>query len=235
MTPRSTRPRCTARAAPRRSWARPSPVAATTSSSSARSTRTTRPGRAWSAACERSLGGCGTDRIDLYLLHWRGRHPLAETVDGFETLQRPARSAHWGVSNFDVDDLEELSGVPGGERCADRPGALQPRPARHRMRPAALGRTRKTCRSWPTAASSRPACSRRAPWPTSRAASASTRRGGAGLGPAPARRHRHPQGRQHPPRRGQPPRPRPGADEGRHGRPRPHFSAPTRKQPLAML
>ncbi len=70
------------------------------------------------AACERSLERLRTDRIDLYLLHWRGRHPLAETVAGFERLRDDGKIRHWGVSNLDVDDLEELSGLAGGERCA---------------------------------------------------------------------------------------------------------------------
>ena len=66
------------------------------------------------AACERSLRRLGTDRIDLYLLHWRGGTPLGETVEAFETLMRDGKIRHWGVSNFDVDDMEELSGLPGG-------------------------------------------------------------------------------------------------------------------------
>lgn len=70
------------------------------------------------AACERSLKRLGTDHIELYLLHWRGRHPLAETVDAFETLKRSGAIGAWGVSNFDVDDLEELLSVPGGQACA---------------------------------------------------------------------------------------------------------------------
>ncbi|KQU97416.1 aldo/keto reductase [Devosia sp. Root105] len=70
------------------------------------------------AACERSLKRLGTDHIELYLLHWRGRHPLAETVDAFETLQRSGAIGGWGVSNFDVDDMEELLTVPGGNACA---------------------------------------------------------------------------------------------------------------------
>ncbi len=60
------------------------------------------------AACARSLKRLGTDRIDLYLLHWRGSHPLAETVAGFEALRAEGRIGAWGVSNFDVDDLQEL-------------------------------------------------------------------------------------------------------------------------------
>ena len=70
------------------------------------------------AACERSLKRLKTDRIDLYLLHWRGQHPLAETVAGFEALQRVGKIRHWGVSNLDLDDMRELVAVPGGGACA---------------------------------------------------------------------------------------------------------------------
>ncbi len=70
------------------------------------------------AACERSRQRLGLDRIDLYLLHWRGAHPLSETVAGFEALRSRGHIVRWGVSNFDVDDLEELQGVAGGTACA---------------------------------------------------------------------------------------------------------------------
>ena len=70
------------------------------------------------AACERSLARLGLDRIDLYLLHWRGAHPLAETVAAFEALQAAGRIGAWGVSNFARDDLEELVALPGGDACA---------------------------------------------------------------------------------------------------------------------
>jgi len=60
------------------------------------------------SACERSLKRLQTDCIDLYLLHWRGGIPLADTVAGFERLQAAGKIRHWGVSNLDVDDLEEL-------------------------------------------------------------------------------------------------------------------------------
>ena len=70
------------------------------------------------AACERSLKRLKTDRIDLYLLHWRGSHPLAETVEAFETLQKDGKIKSWGVSNLDADDMRELEGVPGGKNCA---------------------------------------------------------------------------------------------------------------------
>jgi diketogulonate reductase-like aldo/keto reductase len=69
-------------------------------------------------ACERSLRRLGTDRLDLYLLHWRGAEPLAETVAGFEDLLAAGKIRHWGVSNLDAGDMEELAGVPGGEACA---------------------------------------------------------------------------------------------------------------------
>jgi diketogulonate reductase-like aldo/keto reductase len=64
------------------------------------------------AACERSLRRLGTDRIDLYLLHWRGFPRLEETVSAFHELVEAEKIRHWGVSNFDVADLEELFGVP---------------------------------------------------------------------------------------------------------------------------
>ena len=65
-------------------------------------------------ACEASLKRLGTDRIDLYLLHWRGRYRLAETVEAFETLRQAGKIGAWGVSNFDTDDMEELLAVPNG-------------------------------------------------------------------------------------------------------------------------
>src|SRR2546421_12070992 len=65
-------------------------------------------------ACERSLRRLGTDRIDLYLVHWRGDVPLRETIDAFAELRRAQRIRHAGVSNFDVDDLEELARLKAG-------------------------------------------------------------------------------------------------------------------------
>jgi len=62
-------------------------------------------------ACERSLRRLGTDCIDLYLLHWRGQYPLAETVDAFERLREAGKIRRWGVSNCDVDDLQELGDI----------------------------------------------------------------------------------------------------------------------------
>jgi diketogulonate reductase-like aldo/keto reductase len=69
-------------------------------------------------ACERSLARLRTDRVDLYLLHWRGGYPLADTVAGFEALQEAGKIRHWGVSNLDADDMAELLAVPGGAACA---------------------------------------------------------------------------------------------------------------------
>ena len=60
------------------------------------------------AACERSLTALGTDRLDCYLLHWRGHYPLEETVAAFDRLQRDGKILSWGVSNFDVSDLESV-------------------------------------------------------------------------------------------------------------------------------
>lgn len=69
------------------------------------------------AACEASLKRLGTDRLDLYLLHWRGDHPLADTIAAFEELRAAGRIGAWGVSNFDTADMEELFSLPGGENC----------------------------------------------------------------------------------------------------------------------
>ena len=69
-------------------------------------------------ACDASRRRLGLDTIDLYLLHWRGSHPLGETVSAFEDLLSRGRIDVWGVSNFDVADLDELARVPHGERCA---------------------------------------------------------------------------------------------------------------------
>jgi diketogulonate reductase-like aldo/keto reductase len=65
------------------------------------------------SACERSLKRLKTDRLDCYLLHWRGSHPLEDTVAAFEQLRADGKILSWGVSNFDVDDLDELSQVAG--------------------------------------------------------------------------------------------------------------------------
>ena len=70
------------------------------------------------AACERSLKRLGTDRIDLYLLHWPGNRPLGETVAGFEDLIAAGKIRQWGVSNFDMDEMQALMRIAGGAACA---------------------------------------------------------------------------------------------------------------------
>jgi diketogulonate reductase-like aldo/keto reductase len=65
------------------------------------------------AACEKSLARLGTDRLDCYLLHWRGSHPLEDTIDAFESLRSSGKILSWGVSNFDVDDLEDVAAIAG--------------------------------------------------------------------------------------------------------------------------
>ncbi|KAG5472183.1 hypothetical protein CUR178_02859 [Leishmania enriettii] len=69
-------------------------------------------------SCDASLQNIGTDYLDLYLLHWRGGVPLSETVTCMKELVRSGKIRRWGVSNFDVDDMEELWRVPGGDHCA---------------------------------------------------------------------------------------------------------------------
>ncbi|WP_354858168.1 aldo/keto reductase [Acetobacter fabarum] len=69
-------------------------------------------------SCRRSLRHLGTDRLDLYLLHWRGSVPLAETVEAFRTLQREGLIRYWGVSNFDTDDMRDLEGCSRPGECA---------------------------------------------------------------------------------------------------------------------
>jgi diketogulonate reductase-like aldo/keto reductase len=70
------------------------------------------------AACERSLKRLRTERIDLYLLHWRGTFPLTETVEAFEKLAADGKIRYWGVSNFDTRDMRELVDLPSGRNVA---------------------------------------------------------------------------------------------------------------------
>jgi diketogulonate reductase-like aldo/keto reductase len=70
------------------------------------------------AACERSLKRLQTDRIDLYLLHWRGGEDLEGVIAGFENLKAEGKIRHWGVSNFDTDDMIELFALENGNQCA---------------------------------------------------------------------------------------------------------------------
>lgn len=88
-------------------------------------------------ACERSLQRLGTDRLDCYLLHWRGRTPLAETVAAFEELKAAGKIRSWGVSNFDADDLAALAEVAdeGAIACNQVLYHLQERAIEHRVVP----------------------------------------------------------------------------------------------------
>jgi diketogulonate reductase-like aldo/keto reductase len=70
------------------------------------------------AACERSLKRLRTDRIDLYLLHWRGSPSLRETIEAFDALKDSGKILDWGVSNFDIGEMEELAETSGGDGCA---------------------------------------------------------------------------------------------------------------------
>ncbi|MDV7145257.1 aldo/keto reductase [Tropicimonas sp. TH_r6] len=72
------------------------------------------------AACERSLTRLGTDRLDLYLLHWRGGVPLDETIDGFERLIAAGKIRRWGVSNFDPYDMEDLAAAGGAAAATNQ-------------------------------------------------------------------------------------------------------------------
>jgi diketogulonate reductase-like aldo/keto reductase len=69
-------------------------------------------------ACERSLARLRTDRLDCYLLHWRGAHPLEDTIEAFEQLEREGKILAWGVSNFDEHDLDEAWRIAGKDRIA---------------------------------------------------------------------------------------------------------------------
>jgi diketogulonate reductase-like aldo/keto reductase len=69
-------------------------------------------------ACERSLSRLGIEKLDCYLLHWRGRHPLEETIAAFDDLERQGKILAWGVSNFDVTDLAEVVAIAGEGRLA---------------------------------------------------------------------------------------------------------------------
>ena len=70
------------------------------------------------AACEASLRRLQIEHLDLFLLHWRGSVPLKDTIDGFEILQRRGLIRHWGVSNFDFEDMRDLFDAPGGTACS---------------------------------------------------------------------------------------------------------------------
>jgi diketogulonate reductase-like aldo/keto reductase len=91
-------------------------------------------------ACEQSLARLGTDRLDGYLLHWRGAHPLEETIEAFETLLRAGKILAWGVSNFDVSDLDEVAAIAGAGHpaCNQVLYHLQERTVEHAVLPWCL-------------------------------------------------------------------------------------------------
>ena len=89
------------------------------------------------AACERSLGRLQTDRLDCYLLHWRGNHPLEDTIGAFEQLRSDGKILSWGVSNFDVADMREVNAVAdsGHPACDQVLYHLQERAIEHAVIP----------------------------------------------------------------------------------------------------
>jgi diketogulonate reductase-like aldo/keto reductase len=87
------------------------------------------------AACERSLARLRTDRLDCYLLHWRGQYPLQDTIAAFEQLERQGEILSWGVSNFDVSDLEEAWEIAGRLVCNQVLYHLQERAIEHAVIP----------------------------------------------------------------------------------------------------
>ncbi len=93
-------------------------------------------------ACARSLARLKLDHVDLYLLHWPGNHPLAETVRGFLQLKEGGKIRRWGVSNFDVHEMQQLLRVPGGKwRPCRQSGVLRRKLPGRGIRSAALDAT----------------------------------------------------------------------------------------------
>jgi diketogulonate reductase-like aldo/keto reductase len=86
-------------------------------------------------ACEKSLRRLGTERLDCYLLHWRGRVPLAETVAAFDQLLKAGKILSWGVSNFDVADLDEITAIGGAPACNQVLYQVQERAIEHAVIP----------------------------------------------------------------------------------------------------
>src|SRR5262249_33038323 len=87
------------------------------------------------AACARSLARLKTNRLDCYLLHWRGRYPLEETIAAFEQLRDEGKILAWGVSNFNVSDLEEVRTLSGSLVCNQVLYHLQERALEHAVLP----------------------------------------------------------------------------------------------------
>jgi diketogulonate reductase-like aldo/keto reductase len=89
------------------------------------------------AACNQSLARLRTDRLDCYLLHWRGSHPLEETIAAFDSLVQAGKILSWGVSNFDVEDLDEVAAIDGAglPACNQVLYHLQERAVEHAVLP----------------------------------------------------------------------------------------------------
>ena len=88
-------------------------------------------------ACEKTLKRLGTDHLDLYLLHWPGQHPLEDTLSAFEELERSGKIRFFGVSNFDVSELERALAIVGERRvaCNQVLYHLEERRIEHRLLP----------------------------------------------------------------------------------------------------
>jgi diketogulonate reductase-like aldo/keto reductase len=170
-------------------------------------------------ACEASLQRLKTDRLDLYLLHWRGSVPLAETIEGMEALVRAGKSRRWGVSNLDHGDMEQLFRA-GGDACATDQVLynVTERGAEFDLLPQ-LGQ-----RKIPAMAYSPVSQGRLPPSPALAARGQATRGdalpGGSGLGAARSCGHRHSQGQRRGSCHREPPRPGPEVDGAGHGRDR---------------
>ena len=108
-------------------------------------------------ACERSLARLGVDELDLYLLHWRGAVPLEETLEAFDTLVGAGKIRNWGVSNFDLPDMEELVNLPEGSSVSTDQGyTIWNTAASNSI--CCHGASGVRCRSWRIRQSSKASC-----------------------------------------------------------------------------
>ncbi len=187
------------------------------------------------AACEASLRRLNTDRLDLYLLHWRGSVPLADTLASFDALLREGKIRYWGVSNFDTEDMEELvrlsGALPSPVTCNQVLYNLTRRGHRTRLASLVRAEPRPPYGLFPSRAGKARGPSRLAV--TRRAAGRDARPGGARMGGAEDRGHRHsqvrpdkrrtrkPRGSRHPARHGT-------AERHRRGLPAPEEEGATR-------
>ena len=113
--------------------------------------------RATIAACESSLARLKTDRLDCYLLHWPSQYPLEETIEAFEALATSGKILSWGVSNFDVDDLEEVGAIAGAGHpaCNQVLYHLEERAIEHSVLPWCRSTARRSSRIRPIGQSAR--------------------------------------------------------------------------------